>query len=112
MILNKEIRKYVLEYWTVSERVLPIKLKGQPFSLSVILVYAPLEDSSDEAIDEFYEQLVQAIDQFKSQEIIIVMGDLNAKVGNERVGHIVGDHGLGTQNERGGGSTGVDNDHG
>ena len=101
IILNKEISNCILGYWTVSERILLIKLRGQPFNLSIIQVYAPTAESSEEDIDDFYEQLEQAMDQCKSQEVIIVMGDLNAKVGNERVGHIVGGHGLGTQNERG-----------
>ena len=33
--------------------------------------------------------------QYKSQEIIIVMGDLNAKVGSKGGSNIVGKHGLG-----------------
>ena len=78
----------------MSERVLLLKLKGQPFNLSIIQVYAPVADSSDEDIEELYEQLDQALEQCKLQEIIIVMGDLNAKVGNERVGLIVGNHGF------------------
>ncbi|XP_063589605.1 craniofacial development protein 2-like [Penaeus indicus] len=57
--------------------------------------------SSDEDIDRFYAQLDQAYSQCKSQDIIIVMGDFNAKVGNERVDNIVDPHGLGSRNERG-----------
>ena len=31
----------------------------------------------------------------------MIMGDFNAKVGDERVDDVVGQYGLGTQNERG-----------
>lgn len=37
--------------------------------------------------------------QCKLQEIIIIMGDLNAKVGNDREEEIVGKFGLGARNE-------------
>ena len=69
--------------------------------LSVIQAYVPIAGCSDECIDEFNEQLEQTIDQCKSQKIIILMRDPNTKIGNERVGCIVGDHCLGTQNKRG-----------
>ena len=37
----------------------------------------------------------------KSDEVICIMGDLNAKVGNKKYQYIVGMHGLGRRNERG-----------
>ncbi|GFO06600.1 craniofacial development protein 2-like [Plakobranchus ocellatus] len=37
----------------------------------------------------------------RQEEIIIVMGDLNARVGDERVEDVVGPSGIGTVNERG-----------
>ena len=38
--------------------------------------------------------------QLKSQDIKIVMGDLNSKVGSDRTGTIVGPFGIGEKNER------------
>ena len=39
--------------------------------------------------------------QLKSQNIKIMMGDFNSKVGSERVEHVVGHFGMGEKNERG-----------
>ena len=39
--------------------------------------------------------------QLKSQEIKIIIGDFNAKVGNERIYKIAGSFGLGEINEQG-----------
>eukprot|EP00794_Sanderia_malayensis_P001344 gene1344-1484_t len=45
----------------------------------VRIVYAPTSESSEEAIIEFYNMLEETKSQCKSQDIIMVMGDLNAK---------------------------------
>ena len=41
LLLDADMAKCVLGYWTVSERVLLVKLQGQPFNISVIVVYTP-----------------------------------------------------------------------
>ena len=64
-------------------------------------MYAPTSASTDDEIDEFYNLLESTIDQVKSNEVVVVMGDLNAKVGQERNGNIVSPCGMGEKNERG-----------
>ncbi|XP_042868920.1 craniofacial development protein 2-like [Penaeus japonicus] len=48
-----------------------------------------------------YEDLEEVYSTCRSNEITIIMGDWNAKVGSEREGKIVGPHGLGERNDRG-----------
>ena len=88
-------------YWPVSDRILLVKLEGKPMNINIIQVYAPTPASSDEDIDAFYEELEQSKKQFKSQDPVVVMGDLNAKVRSGKLDEIVGPHGLGDRNERG-----------
>jgi len=101
LILDKERAKCVQGYLQLSDRVLLVKLQGRPFNLSIIIVYAPTSESEEEEINKFYETVEKARSQCKSQEVIIIMGDLNAKVGCEQVGDVIGRHGLSKQNERG-----------
>ena len=89
----------LLGCWQLSDRVLLVKLQGKSFNISIIVVYTPTQNSNEEDIDEFYDMLENAKSFCKFQEIIIVMGDLNAKVGREQHSNIVGKHGLGLQNE-------------
>ena len=49
---------------------------------------------------KFYQEIQNGIKNAKSDEVICIMGDLNAKVGDERYQNIVGMHGLGRRNER------------
>ena len=101
IILDKETAKSFKGAWQVSDRVLVIKLNAKPFDIAVIQAYAPTSTCSDDDIDKFYEDLGRAWKQLKSQDIKVVMGDFNAKVGSTRIDDIVGPKGIGSINERG-----------
>ncbi|GFO02750.1 craniofacial development protein 2-like protein [Plakobranchus ocellatus] len=51
--------------------------------------------------EKFYEEIEKAKGYLKSQDIIIIMGNFNAKVGDERIEDVVGPCSIGTVNERG-----------
>ncbi|XP_037787797.1 craniofacial development protein 2-like [Penaeus monodon] len=94
MILDKENAKSLLGWWALSDRVMLIKLKGKQIDLSIIQVYAPTTASGEEEIDEFYDTLEKTKKQCKSMDVTVIMGDLNAKVGNEADEETVGKFGL------------------
>ena len=50
--------------------------------LTLIQTYAPTNDAMDEEKDEFYHQLQVTISSGNRHDMIVVMGDLNAKLGN------------------------------
>ena len=101
IMLKKDIERCIEGYWAVSDRVLFIKIRGSPFNISIIQVYAPTEAHSVQEIETFYEDLDYAMKHAGSQDIKIMMGDLNAKIGQGREGRVVGPSGLGQRNERG-----------
>ncbi|XP_072040063.1 craniofacial development protein 2-like [Amphiura filiformis] len=101
VLLDKVTSRSLIGHWGVSDRVVLVKLAAKPFNLAIIQVYAPTADSDENDIAVFYEDLEKAMKQCKSDEITMVVGDLNAKVGEGRVGDTVGPHGLGARNERG-----------
>ena len=78
-----------------------VRLIGRPSDNSLIQCYAPTADNNDDEIDKCYEQLDEAIKQGRSQDIRIIMGDLNANVGGERDVRAIGLSGFGQRNERG-----------
>ena len=58
-----------------------VRLRGKLFDTVMIQCYRPTSDCTTEEIDEFYGQLDEALQQCKSHDMKIIMGDLNAKVG-------------------------------
>ena len=47
-------------------------------------IYAPTQDPGDEEIEKFYQEIRNGIKYAKSDEVICIMGDLNANVGDEK----------------------------
>ena len=91
----------MIGYWPISDRAVMVKLQANPFNTNMIQVYIPTQDYEDENIEEFYEQIQSAVSYTKSSDIICIMGDLNAKVGNVKDSKIIGNYGFGKQNESG-----------
>ncbi|GFO48673.1 endonuclease exonuclease phosphatase domain containing protein [Plakobranchus ocellatus] len=50
-------------------------------NLGIIHVYAPTSDSEDVEVEKFYEEIEKAEVYLKSQDIIIIMGNFNPKLG-------------------------------
>ena len=88
-------------YWPVSERNIMLKLKAKPFDITIIQTYMPTSSSTEEEIEEHYEEIEKMMKEVKSSDVLIIMGDFNAKIGKGAYRDIVGKHGLGERNERG-----------
>ena len=80
-----------------------MKLEAKPFNINVMQVYSPTQDHDGEEIEQFYHEIQNGCKYAKSDEdeVICIMADLNAKVGDERYENIVGMHALDRRNERG-----------
>ena len=65
----------------VSERIVKIRLRIEGMWASVVQVYAPTEDCKEDVKEGFYEQLQTTLWEVHRQDKLIVMGDLNARVG-------------------------------
>jgi hypothetical protein len=91
----------MIGFWPISDRIIMVNLSGKPFNINIIQAYAPTTDHTDEDIEAFYEEIGQCMKYVKSNEIIIIQGDLNAKTGKISDSSTVGQFGLGTTKDRG-----------
>ena len=88
-------------YLTVSDRIILLKIKDPQHDLNIIQVYAPTEAAQNEEMNEFYSKLEETRRKCKTNEILVLMGDLDAKVEKNRDGNTKGPFRLGVRNERG-----------
>ena len=89
VLMRRDLAESVVGCWQVSKRVILIKIAAKPVGLNIMQVYAPTSDYGPNDVDEFYEQLESVRRQCKAEEVTIVMGDLNAKVGQGHSGSVV-----------------------
>lgn len=93
----------------VNSRIVTVRIKCRLISITVIAVYAPVNPSNGsktevEASDEFYKALQSSIDNTNKGDIILIMGDFNARVGVEQTTSapsVVGKHTVDKQNQNG-----------
>ena len=70
---------------------------------TLISVYAPTLQHSDESKEEFYSELRNVIDSVPRQDKLIILGDFNARVGADWSAWegVLGKHGVGKCNANG-----------
>ena len=80
-LVHKDIVKSVIRCRPISSRLMTVRLRASPFNITIIQVYAPTSSYDDSEVDEFYRELQSLVDQTPKQDILVVQGDWNAKVG-------------------------------
>ena len=85
----------------ISDRMMMVRLRADPVDLNVVVVYMPISSHVNEIVKEIYKQIKDKIEGLPNREYTIILGDMNAVVGQKSDGMVLGDHGLGIKNERG-----------
>ena len=82
-LVHKNTVNSVLGCRPVNKRIITIRLRANPFNITIVQAYAPTSDKDDEELEDFYDQLQETINQTPKKDILIVQGDWNAKVGRD-----------------------------
>ncbi|XP_024884391.1 uncharacterized protein LOC112462706 [Temnothorax curvispinosus] len=87
-VVHKDLRDNIMEFRPVSDRVCTIRIKTKFFNLSLINVHAETKEKEDSTKDSFYivfyilySILEQVYDTTPSNDIKMMLGDLNPKIG-------------------------------
>ena len=75
--------------------------QGEPFNITVIQAYAPTSNAEEAEVECFYEDLQDLLELTPKKDVLFIIGDWNAKVGNQETPGGTGNFGLGVRNEAG-----------
>ena len=95
LILDREADRAMIGWKPVNDRIITVRFQSRHAKTTLIQVYAPTEDATEEAKDTFYQQLQDVFNETPSYDVKILMGDLNAKIDNKRDGFqdVIGPYG-------------------
>ena len=85
--------------------MISVRFQGKPFNITVIQVYAPTSNAEEAEVEWFCEDLQDLLELTLKKDVLFIIGDWNAKVGNQETPGVTGKFGLGIQNEAGQRST-------
>ena len=58
---------------------------SKPFTITVIQVYAPINNTEEIEVEWFYEDLQDLLELTPKKDVLFIIGDWNAKVGSQEV---------------------------
>jgi exonuclease III len=84
-IVNKRIKHLVTDFKAKTPRICKIRVRRLFFNYSFICAHAPTEEKDDDKKDTFYEDLDRTYEECPKRDIKIIIGVLNAKIGQEEM---------------------------
>ena len=85
IIVNKRVQNAVLGCNLKNKRMNSVRFQGKPFNITVIEVYAPASNAEEAEAERFYEDLQDLLDFTPKKDVLFIIGDWNAKVGNQEI---------------------------
>src|SRR6476661_6816798 len=104
VIAKAKVAERVTEIDRFKDRIMIVKIKADPVDMVIVQAYLPTTDYEDEEIEKLYDQLEEILGKQKGTDNVIVMGNFNAVVGEDKEDkedRVVGKFGLGKRNDRG-----------
>ena len=100
-MVNKRVRNSVFGCNLKNNRMISVHFQVNPFSITVIQVYAPTRNAEEAEVERFYEDLQDLLELTPKKDVLFIIGVWNAKVGSQETPGVTGKFGLGIRNEAG-----------
>ena len=82
MFLSPIAYRSLLNVESVSSRIMIATFNGNP-KVTAVSCYSPTNYSEEEEIQEFYDQLTELIKQVLKHNVLLIGGDISAKISTE-----------------------------
>ena len=99
LIVNKRVRNAVLGSNLKNNRMISVRFQGKPFNITIIQVYAQTRNIEEAEVERFYEDLQDLLELTPKKDVFFIIGNWNAKVGDQEIPRIIGKIALRVQNE-------------
>ena len=63
--------------------MISVCFQGKPFNITVIQAYGPTSNAEEAEVEQFYEDLQDLLKLTPKKDILVTIGDWNAKVGSQ-----------------------------
>ena len=73
-----------MEFKPINGRICTLRIRVRLFNITLICVHAPTEENEEE-VDRFCEELENVYDGAASHDVKMILGDMNAKIGREKM---------------------------
>ena len=74
--------------------MISVHFQGKPFNITVIQVYAPTTMVEGAEVKRFYDDLQDLLKLTSKKDVLLIIGDYNAKVGNQKIPEVMSTFGL------------------
>ena len=101
LLLSEWMVNKVVEWKEVSSRLMWVRVRMGRECRAFVSAYGPGCERSDEERDEFWNALTRCVDGLSTRNYVVVLGDLNARVGDGELEGVVGKYGVSGENESG-----------
>ena len=82
ILLSEEVKERVTEWGEVSARLMWVRLKFGQERWVIVSAYGPGTERDDNEREQFWNELRDCVNSFGDNVNVVVLGDLNARVGN------------------------------
>ena len=82
IMMTPEATKALIDWSPINERMIKARFYSKFVKLTMIDAYAPTNDADEVTKEDFYGKLQEVAEQVHKHDMLIITGDMNAKVGN------------------------------
>ena len=101
VLIKERVWMCVREIRRINSKIMYVSISIKREFWTVIAVYVPRMERSEEERDVFWEELKGSIDVCEDRGKVVIIGDMNAKVGDREVEGIVEKYRVSGANENG-----------
>ena len=86
IMVNKTVQNAVLGCNLKNDRMISVHFQGKPFNITIVPVCAPTSNTEEAEVERFYEDLQVPLELTPKKDVLLIIGDWNAKVGSQGTG--------------------------